>query len=805
MPIHAKNVHSTTEKITKQFYNSFKDERTRFLSFIHDHAPLSTSETIESYAQLLFNRLMFLYFLQRKGFLNGERDYLSARLALSQRLLGKDAFYRSFLLRFFAEGLHTSERSDELLTLFGKLPSLDCRLFTLRSWELQGELRFCIPDQAFEHLFRFFDGYEWRLTESPHLHSHELNPAILGAIFEQFVNQRHMGAYYTQRDITTYIVMNTVIPALFDQLEQSCPVLLLPASPFWRCLQVQPERYLASVLHTPTALADESIEEGFQRRAHYDELVKKLQAGVITSIDQCVTYNLDLCQLALDGILHISNPLHLMAFYRCLQKLTILDPACGSGAFLVAALHLLAPLYRTCINRLQEAFTTHELAGADQPLPGSDYEIHVWILTHNLYGIDIMPDAIELCQFHLYLHLLACVQSTNDLTALPSLDSQLQVGNVLQTLTPSLPLPLWYRSFLPLLDDGGFQAVIGNPPYVEYTGQNFPYTLQDFSTLACSNLYPCMIERGYRLFAPNGRHGMIVPLAAFATRNMQPFLEGFKQWFPTSWVSFYHFRPAMLFSGQKVASIPTAIFLAKTQGETQRFSTQLHKWSHEHRHLLFARLRYCPVTAPTDPANQHYYPKISHALENTLLQKVFQHVCVKHYLSAVANENRMFYRTAGGLYWKVFLNFPWPYSTTSNKVCSFQEAYDRDIFVALFNSSLFWWYYTVTFDTFNLKDYMLFGFHFTYPEAGPIRQRLKDLCSLLMKDFARHAQHRTRGSTGSYTIYARKSKPIIDAIDKTLGQYYGFSEAEQAFILRYDLKYRLGGYDLPSFNDEITL
>jgi hypothetical protein len=339
---------------------------------------------------------------------------------------------------------------------------------------------------------------------------------------------------------------------------------------------------------------------------------------------------------------------------------------------------------------------------------------------------------------------------------------------------------------------GGFSVIIGNPPYVEYNHRLFPYELHDFATLACANLYPCVVERSYQLLSHHGRSGMILPLAAFATRNMLPLLDGFLHWFPGSWLSFYHFRPSMLFSGHKAANIPTAIYLARAHGATQRFSTGLYKWQSEHRNRLFTQLSYCPVTTERDPQNRHYYPKFGHTVENSILHKVLKQDCVNRYLSAVPNENTMYYRSAGGLYWKVFINFPWPYRTTSNKQCSFLPGYDRDVFVALFNSSLFWWYYTVTFDSFNLKDYMLFGFRFSYPEDDLITRPLQTLCQELMHNFRQHARHLKRSNTGSYTIYARKAKAIIDEIDRVLARHYGFSAAELDFILNYDIKYRVG-------------
>jgi hypothetical protein len=248
----------------------------------------------------------------------------------------------------------------------------------------------------------------------------------------------------------------------------------------------------------------------------------------------------------------------------------------------------------------------------------------------------------------------------------------------------------------------------------------------------------------------------------------------------------------MLFAGGKVASIPTVIYLAKHSGNEARFSTHVAKWTSEQRDSLFSSLTYCRITTPKDPDNRHYYPKFGNPIENSIMEKVLRHRRAGNYLATTPNHNTMYYRSAGGLYWKIFVNFAWPYSTTSNKQCSFQPSYDRDVFVALFNSSLFWWYYTVTFDTFNLKDYMLFGFRFTYPHDEAIVRKLRDYCDQLMADYRKNAKHLKRGETGSYTIYAKKSKPILDEIDRVLAAHYRFTNEELEFILNYDLKYRMG-------------
>jgi Eco57I restriction-modification methylase len=737
------------DQVTRKFYNRFKTERTIFTRAIFG---IPTEAEREEYASFLLNRLLFLTFVQKKGFLDSDTHYFFKHLCLMQERQGHDTFYRHFLLRFFHEGLGTQARSPELQALLGKVPYLGDNLFKVPPLE-QSNPTIQIPDVAFERLFAFLDTYQWHLDDHQPLHEREMSPSVLGYIFEQHINQQHMGAYYTREDVTMYIANNTIIPYLFDAAER---------------------------LH-PGGLC---IGGGAE--------------GNMQSIDDFVTDNLDLCRLAQDVLTKSEEPAWIEAFYESLTKITILDPTCGSGAFLLAALGVLERLYDVCLARM------YRRGNQKNQLPTNNrYLIRKAIITNNLYGVDIMQEAVEICKLRLYLALLAQVERIEDIEPLTEISRNIRVGNALvgdvhpdlttdeQTYANHQPFH-WYSEFGQIMNNGGFAVIIGNPPYVEYEDKKFPYTLRNFETCACSNLYTCVVERSHHLLSSHGRHGMILPLAAFATRNMIPFIEGFRCWFPCTWLSFYHFRPSMLFAGGKVASIPTVIYLARHSGDEARFSTHVAKWTSEQRDSLFSSLTYCRITTPKDPDNRHYYPKFGDPIENSVMEKVLRHKRVGNYLASTPNSNTMYYRSAGGLYWKVFVNFAWPYSTTSNKQCSFQPSYDRDVFVALFNSSLFWWYYTVTFDTFNLKDYMLFGFHFTYPDDEAIVKELRDYCDRLMADYRKNAKHLKRGETGSYTIYAKKSKPILDEIDYVLAEHYSFTDEELEFILNYDLKYRMG-------------
>ena len=787
------------ERQAKPFYQHFKIQRAAFLAYLQGDI---TQTERDIYGSLVLNRLMFLSFLQAAEFLDGDTHYLATRLEMTQHLYGPNTFYQRFLLPLFHQGLNTPIYSHELTDLFGWIPYVHHSLFQACTIE-QMHPSLTIPDEAFANIFNFFDIYQWRMNKIDTKNQNVLYPSILGTLFEQYVNQQQMGSYYTKKDITGYIAQNTILPSFFDRV-----IHIHQHSKLWHLLQEDPNRYIYDAIKCENYLPGETSQEYHARRNYYTTLQRKIATGQITEIDDLITFNLDICQLSADAIRQIEDPTSLQHCYEQLQQMTILDPTSGAGAFLFAAIKTLTTMYEACLERMQTIPRAYEFQAhltKVQQYPNQHFFILRSIIEYNLYGVDIMEEAVELCLLRLFLQLITTVERVEDLALLPHINHHIHIGNILSYLSinkqdesgsiDSISANKsfgWQVAFKQVLSNGGFTVIIGNPPYVGYTDKAFPYTLHDFVTLPCANLYPCVVERSRQLLAPVGRAGMILPLAAFATRNMIPFIESFRLWFPCSWLSFYHFRPSMLFSGDKIASIPTAIYLAKAQGTEQRFSTHVMKWSQEQRHLLFSRLSYCRITAPDDPDNKHYYPKFGHPLENEILAKILRHQKISTYLAEKPNQNSMFYRSAGGLYWKVFVNFVWPYETTSNKQCSFQEEYKRDVFITLLNSSLFWWYYTVTFDTFNLKDYMIFGFRFSYPKDYIVINALELLCHQLMEDFQRYARHFKRGKTGSYTIYARKSKAIIDEIDRVLAHYYGFTTEELDFIINYDRKYRTG-------------
>ena len=492
------------EKVTKQFYERFKTELTAFQEFI---SGITSQGDREWYASLMLNRMMFVYFVQKQGFLDGDPDYLRNKLNEVRRDRGEgkfQLFYYEFLRRLFHEGLGKPEsaRDPDLNLVLGKVPFLNGGLFDVHDLERDNP-DITIPDEAFERVFDFFDGYRWHLDERPRREDNEINPDVLGYIFEKYVNQKQMGAYYTKEDITGYITRNTVIPFLFDAAKKECPVAFRAGGGVWRLLQDDPDRYiypavghgmawsystdadpvrLEEPLELPEDIAvgldDVSQRSGWNRpapeeyalptetwravvarRRRYQEVWDKLAAGEISDINDLITLNLDVEQFALDVIVQSEGPELLRAFLHSLYGnrdrsntgISVLDPTCGSGAFLFAALNILEPLYTACVEGMRGFLDDAErserkrspnhledfrrvLDEADSH-PSQRYFILKSIVLNNLYGVDIMEEAVEICKLRLFLKLVAQLESYDQIEPLPDIDFNIRAGNTLVGFT----------------------------------------------------------------------------------------------------------------------------------------------------------------------------------------------------------------------------------------------------------------------------------------------------------------------------------------------------------------------------------
>ena len=186
------------------------------------------------YASVLLNRLMFIYFLQKKppGFLDrGNQNYLRDKLEESKGR-GTDRYYSEFLQSLFFEGFAKPEdkRSASTKKLVGQIKYLDGGLFLPHRIERENT-KIKVPDKAFENLFNLFDRYTWHLDDTPGGQDDEINPDVLGYIFEKYINQKAFGAYYTRTEITEYLCERTIHQLILDAVNTSEVVKALGISP----------------------------------------------------------------------------------------------------------------------------------------------------------------------------------------------------------------------------------------------------------------------------------------------------------------------------------------------------------------------------------------------------------------------------------------------------------------------------------------------------------------------------------------------------------------------------------------------
>ena len=941
------------EKVTKRFYERFKKEHQAFLGFIEG---INNIADREWYASLMLNRMMFIYFIQKRGFLDNNPDYLRDRLQTVRRQHGAGrfaGFYRLFLLKLFHEGLGQpeAERDPELDALLGRVPYLNGGLFDVHDLE-RDHPDIDIPDEAFAQIFSFFDAYQWHLDDRPLRNDNEINPDVLGYIFEKYINQKQMGAYYTKEDITGYISRNTIIPFIFDRAQKGCAIAFTPGGGVWQLLQDDPDSYFyEAIRHGITydihnkeeleakqalppaiaagldnvaqrggwnepapdayALPTETWREHVARRRRYEEIYTKLEAGEVTSINDFITYNLNIEKFGQDVIANSEGPELVRAFWKALANVSVLDPTCGSGAFLFAALNILEPLYSACLEAMEGFLDDLERSQRPHsPQALSDFRkvrAHVGdhasepyfvfksIIINNLYGVDIMEEAVEICKLRLFLKLVAQLKTYDQIEPLPDIDFNVRAGNTLVGFTTlqeirnsfagtpggqsrmlyaeeeeelrrieedahiadrqfqlfhemqtkygmdaadfadaklklrqrldSLRAELdrylakeyaigesdeeayaqwrtshqpfhWFVEFYGIMHNSGFDVIVGNPPYVEYTSVKRTYSVLHSEMTTGRNLHSMVTDRCLSLSHRNSFLSLIVPIALPSTDRMMAIRKSLTS-NAEIWVSNYAIRPSKLFSG---AEQRLSLFVASRRSKGKTFTTRYMKWNSKERDFLFQCLQY--HLGPWRALTRDVWPKFESATAEEIFHKMArQGVSIAEYLGR-NTDSTLYYKNTGIGYFIVvtrqapvcYINGK-PTSSSRETTLNLKNKELLPVVHCLLNSSLFFLGYQ---QLSNCRDFNPSDIHkFRLPTSLMNEYDLQDLSERLQQSLEVNSWFQTRyqRQTGEVRIQSftpSLSKPIIDEIDSVLAKHYGFTNEELDFIINYDIKYRMG-------------
>jgi hypothetical protein len=313
------------ESVTREFFQRFRRAVQDVAGALAEAFPFEEAEAVEGEALLLLSRLLFLSFVQEKGWLNGERRFLVDRLEEQVRM-GREFFSGVLLPLFF--GCLNTPRSERVFSArrLGEVPYLNGGLFEPSAFEHRHPEMHLSNELLRRVLEEVFEKFDFRLDETDAAGTH-VDPEMLGKVFESLMaadERAASGSFYTPKEIVDVLVERAITE--------------------W--------------------LGDGGVEK--------------------------------------------------------LARITILDPACGSGAFLLSALGAIERLWRGLAGEVPR-------------------DLRRRIVAQSLYGVDLKPQAVRLCELRLWLAIVSgSEESIDGIEPLPNLDRNILQGNSLLSPTDFL-------------------------------------------------------------------------------------------------------------------------------------------------------------------------------------------------------------------------------------------------------------------------------------------------------------------------------------------------------------------------------
>jgi type I restriction-modification system DNA methylase subunit len=478
------------EVVTNKFFAQYRQVFEKVENLIQG---LETEpERKRLFTQKLFNRLMFIAFIQKKGWLkfNRRTDYLSALWEAYQQDNSNQNknFYLTRLSHLFFSGLNNPDSRDIiningghfLRGLIGTVPYLNGGLFEKDRDDCDSDnSKIIVPDECLDAIFNeLFNCFNFTVTESTPLDVEvAVDPEMLGKVFEELVTGRHeSGSYYTPKPIVSFMCREAL------------------------------KGYLGG----------------------YETLINEHNAGDIS----------------------VTKARQIL---RRLAAIKIVDPACGSGAYLLGMLHELHALNRLLDTR------------AEQETARDDYHRKLAIIQNNLYGVDKDVFAVNIARLRLWLSLAVEFEGDRPLP-LPNLDFKIESGDSLTAPSPEnvgqlairdelirqyreckadymkasvgdrkktlkqqinnlkAEIATWTRSsnavtgfdwgveFAEVFAEGGFDIVVANPPYGSSVDDNVRelYFARRTEGAQSKDTYGLFMARGLQLLRSSGQLCYIV-------------------------------------------------------------------------------------------------------------------------------------------------------------------------------------------------------------------------------------------------------------------------------------------------------
>ena len=545
------------ERVSNEFFEKYKELFLRLVEAVENVRSKNNvvdftlrSLNTAHFCKKLLGQIVFLYFLQKKGWLGvnkgnhwgtGDKRFLRS---IFQRAINENKnYFNDYLEYLFYEGLAVERKDNYFKNFDCKIPFLNGGLFEPvldYNWQ---ECDILIPNELFSNdtrtpegdvgdgILDIFDRYNFTVREDEALEKEvAVDPEMLGKVFENLLeinDRKSKGAFYTPREIVHYMCQESLIDFLYNKLNYvKTSIIEEKQKSFFNITKKQPEL----------------VKEEFQERISKEDLANFIHYGDLLRENEKIVENQEKSSYVTKMPVAIKT--YATEIDEALENIFICDPAIGSGAFPVGMMN---EIVRARLTLLESGYIK------DRCIRNA-YVYKRQAIQKSIYGTDIDSGAVEIAKLRFWLSLVVDEESTDEIKPLPNLDYKIMCANSLleigmgnlfsatnlrhleqlkeqfynetnksnkRTLKNNIDAILKcfanegefdFNIFFSEVfhKNKGFDIVIGNPPYVQlqkFKGTPFQalYKSQNFKVYeAKGDLYCLFYERGIQLLKEKG-------------------------------------------------------------------------------------------------------------------------------------------------------------------------------------------------------------------------------------------------------------------------------------------------------------
>ena len=818
------------EALSKEFFGKYKAQYEAFVNYMvdpangmrqhfidtdFDHTGMTADKIrdreekpIRDYVKKLLGRIVFLHFLQKKGWLGvpsgkewgeGDRDFM-LKLFKNATERQKENFLDDILEDLFAKGLdrNRSDRGDLYDTEVEgfrncRIPYLNGGLFERDNLDKKPSH---FPASYFDGLLTMLSQYNFTIDENdPNDAEVGVDPEMLGRIFENLLeDNKDKGAFYTPKEIVQYMCRESLIAYLqTDQREEdkNCirQFVTTHDAALLGDLKEDIDQKLRDVKICDPAIGSGAFPMGLLRelffcRSVIEPNIVENAANIKRHIIQNNIYGVDIERGAVD-IARLRFWLSLIVDEKSPEALPNLDFKIMQG------------------NSLLEQYKGADLSTMTEKKVGAGQGVTIFDSMLDVYRKNLRD---KLTEYYACPEHDKKVQLRKDIADIvkQELDEQgICIDFEDMDLSANSQFFLWHTWFHDVFSrpsKEGFDIVIGNPPYgAKYDNQTKRYYKNTYVTAnsirglqkGSLDTYTLFIEQGYNLLRRNGSFAYIVPISLTSSDSLTGIHRIIMENCDTIYISSYAVRPKPVFEN---AFVNTSILLFKKTGTPCQhlYSTKMHRRGNEFDlQKLIDNLQFVDVKGQTLYGR---IPKIGSGIEKTILSKLFKQTKLGSFIKTFGSP--IIYRFAGGRYFKVVTNYS--NGSSAERTIYFANSKIADAVGCILSSNLSFWFYQIFSDNLNWKTYEIENF--TIPQLSSENIIYLDkLYSRYLTDIEAKANIRTTSGESTYNVDSFKeykivrSKSIIDEIDDYICPLYGLTQEETDFIKNYELEFRLAG------------